>query len=686
MKNHLFRLLLFVLAISVFSQEKSEKPGKGDISEIRRRGELRILMTASPEIEGLPKRVSPRDYDRILLKMLAERINVPLKIVYVEKFDDIIPSLIRGYGDIIADNISIQEERKALVNFSLPLSFVQDQIVTRINNRNVNRLEDLNGKVIYYEAGTSYLKSLDSLKETLPDIIPTAAPLGMDTESLLYAVATGKYEISITDTNYTEAYFESYNDLKVIYTFPKKEFTAWAFRKDSPGLEMIANKIISDYREHYGKISRGDLPDIKKRKILRVITRNNPLCYFIHQGRLMGFEYELAQEFAKRHGLELVMIVPPKWSDMIPWLIEGKGDIIAAAMGKTQKRQSIKEIAFCEPYCETRDRIVGRATEKPFTSISDIAGRKVFVRNNSGYWEKLEALKASGIEFELYPAPEELETFEIIAKVANGEYDLTVSDEHIFKLEKMRRNDISELFRLEPPDRHHWCVRDENVELKKAIDEFFKKEYRGKIFNCIYNRYYSSPKNLLLHSKANESEVCCISKYDKMIKKFAEKYGFDWLLICAQIFQESRFEHSAVSCAGTKGLMQIHPRTAQEVGFNNIDNPEENIHAGIKYLHIQKQKFEKHLHEKDILCFALASYNAGFGHLVDARKLAAQLALDPDRWFDNVEKCMLLLEKPEYNQTARFGYCRGSETVAYVKNIMLRYHAYKQEEIARKPK
>lgn len=122
--------------------------------------------------------------------------------------------------------------------------------------------------------------------------------------------------------------------------------------------------------------------------------------------------------------------------------------------------------------------------------------------------------------------------------------------------------------------------------------------------------------------------------------------------------------------------MQVMPRTAKELGIENLQQPENGIKAGVLYLNWVRERFEEELDVKDRMWFTLAAYNAGQGHVKDARRLAAQLGLNPDRWFDNVEKAMLLLSKPQHARKARHGYVRGSEPVNYVRGISKRYYAY----------
>ncbi len=166
------------------------------------------------------------------------------------------------------------------------------------------------------------------------------------------------------------------------------------------------------------------------------------------------------------------------------------------------------------------------------------------------------------------------------------------------------------------------------------------------------------------------------SPYDEQARKYASRYGFDWRLIVAQMYQESRFDPEARSFAGALGLMQVLPRTARQFGFSNLTNPEDGVHAGVRYLAWVRDRFDPRLPVDERNWLALAAYNAGWGHVADARRLARARGWDPDRWFGHLERAMLLLSRPEIARGTRFGYCRCSEPVRYVREIRNRYHAY----------
>jgi membrane-bound lytic murein transglycosylase F len=124
------------------------------------------------------------------------------------------------------------------------------------------------------------------------------------------------------------------------------------------------------------------------------------------------------------------------------------------------------------------------------------------------------------------------------------------------------------------------------------------------------------------------------------------------------------------------GLLQVMPQTAAELGVGDPWDPESNIHAGVKYMAWLLLRFETTLPMRQRIRFALASYNAGLGHVRDARRLAKETGLNPDRWFGNVEKAIVLLEKQKFYKRARHGYCRGSEPAQYVSRIQTKYDAY----------
>jgi soluble lytic murein transglycosylase-like protein len=89
------------------------------------------------------------------------------------------------------------------------------------------------------------------------------------------------------------------------------------------------------------------------------------------------------------------------------------------------------------------------------------------------------------------------------------------------------------------------------------------------------------------------------------IEQLARRYKVDHLLIKAIIRVESCFDEYAVSRVGAKGLMQLMPATAQQMGVQDPFNAKENIRGGIRYFSRMLARFDNDT------TLALAAYNAG---------------------------------------------------------------------------
>lgn len=172
-----------------------------------------------------------------------------------------------------------------------------------------------------------------------------------------------------------------------------------------------------------------------------------------------------------------------------------------------------------------------------------------------------------------------------------------------------------------------------------------------------------------------------ISKYDPIIKKHAEKLGWDWRIVSSLIYQESGFDPNAESWVGAQGLMQMMPRTAKELGYSSVSNPETSIEAGLKYLDkLENNYWQKIPDKRERQKFVMASYNVGAGHVADARRLTQKYGGDPNKWHGEVDEYLLKLASKKYytEDIVKYGYCRGSEPYEYVKEIFERYEHYKK--------
>ncbi|MGM0636495.1 MAG: transglycosylase SLT domain-containing protein [Bacteroidota bacterium] len=436
-----------------------------------------------------------------------------------------------------------------------------------------------------------------------------------------------------------------------------------------------------------------DLEDIKERGKLRALTTYSGTTYFLYKGRPMGFEYEILERLAKHLEVELEMVIAKNEDDLMDMLIAGEGDIIAYGYTILDKRK--QKINFTEPLYLSTQVLVQRKPKnwrrmklhqiknELITEPIELLDDTISVKKNSSYASRIENMREElGGHIYIDTIPGTLSTEDIIKKVANGEIKYTVVDQNIAAINASYYPDLDVKTNVSFSQQIAWGVRKESTELLEVVNEWITNVKKTTDFHVIYNKYY---KNKRRYKARVQSEFYSIndqkiSPYDDLIKKYADEIGWDWRLIASIAYQESQFQPHSESWVGAKGLMQIMPATAEELKITDPSDPNQSLRGGTAYL---KTLWKKHDDIPDSIQrvkFTLASYNSGYGHLLDAQRVAEHQKLDPFTWDDNVETAILELATPKiYNSSmVRYGYVRGSEPYNYVRQIFERYEHYKK--------
>ena len=436
-----------------------------------------------------------------------------------------------------------------------------------------------------------------------------------------------------------------------------------------------------------------DLKEIKKRGKLLALTAYHANSYFIYKGEPRGFEYELLELLAKHLGVALEIVLVKNLDGIFNDLNEGKGDIIAYNLAITKERR--KRVGFSEPHSIIPQVLIQRLPDNwlemkrheidkmLITNPIDLIGKRVHVRKGSSYYSRLVHLSDEiGGDIEIVEAPGEISTEELISKVARGEIDYTICDDNLARINRLYHSNIDIGTAISFPQRIAWAVRKNSPVLEAAVNSWLAQLKSGPIFNVIYNRYYQDERSIRQRVKSEyfSSNSDKISPYDDIIKTEAQKINWDWRILASQIYQESQFDPNAKSWMGARGLMQLMPKVAQEYGVKNITNPSQNIAAGVGYLKWLENYWRGIPDSLERMKFILASYNAGLGHVQDARKLAQKNKKDPNIWDGNVAEFMLKKAQEKYytDEVVEFGYCRGEEPVNYVMEIFDRYEHYQK--------
>jgi membrane-bound lytic murein transglycosylase MltF len=439
-----------------------------------------------------------------------------------------------------------------------------------------------------------------------------------------------------------------------------------------PGSHPLGSHQANSYKE--------DLDGLLKRRYIRVLTTLNQTNFFLHHGRFFGYEYEIVKGWEKelntgKKGKDLhtvVEFIPVNRDELIAKLVAGYGDIAAAGLTITDSRRRLAD--FTIPYLTGVDEVIvtHKQAFKPRT-IEDLAGRRVFVRKSSSYYESLTALnkklrKSGKRPVKIIAADENLETEDILELVNTGAVAFTVSDSHIANIWAGIFSNlvIHKELKLRSGGEIAWMVRKNSPKLKASLNAFLKQRQKGTLLGNIYfKRYYE--KNAWIKNPLSSDRNKTLLKHKKLLKKYADRYGFDWLLIAALAYQESRFDHTKKNKSGAVGLMQILPSTGKDknIAIRNVHLLENNIHAGVKYLAFLKEKYfnDARIRPRDQVRLALAAYNAGPSKIQRVRAKTKQMGLDPNRWFRNVELATLKIV--------------GQETVRYVSDINKYYVIYR---------
>ncbi len=415
---------------------------------------------------------------------------------------------------------------------------------------------------------------------------------------------------------------------------------------------------------------------IQRTGTLRLITDNSANTYYIYRGAPMGFEYDMAQEFAKFLHVRLVVKLPG-WNDMFPWLMENKGDFIAAGLTITDQRK--QKVDFSRSYMTIQQRLIHHKLIFNIKNIKDLAGKTIHVRRGTTYEARLEELVKSGINIHIV-LHDNIATEDLIRMVAERKIKYTVADSNIAVLNRRYYPDIRIGLAIEKKEKLGWAVRKGDKAFLDKMNQFLEMAKRTGIQNRIYEKYYGTIGifDYFDLKKFHERIDTRLPKYKNLIIKESKKYGFDWRMIAAVIYQESHYNADAISHTGVRGLMQVTMDTAKEMEIENRANPVQSIKAGIKYLDILYKRFSDIKDKHQRLLFALASYNIGYGHVRDAQKIAESQGLDGNSWA-SLKKVLPLLTRRKFYKKTEHGYARGYEPVKYVERILSYYDILKQK-------
>ena len=415
------------------------------------------------------------------------------------------------------------------------------------------------------------------------------------------------------------------------------------------------------------------LPSPEQSGELVVVTRNGPTTYFLDSDENpSGFEFDLVNAFASRQGWTVRFILADNLETLFETLATGQAHLAAAGITASDERRN--RLRFGPNYGQVKEWVVCRQGDRLPSQVQDLVGRRLEVVAGSSHADRLALLRHS------VPALEWVEvktpgSEELLERVEIGLADCTLVDSDSLDVARNFHPALRPAFVLESAQPQAWVLgRSIDMGLSRKVVAFFRDLERSGDLVRLRERYFGHITRL------QEADVLGIlEKRGMLLRDLREHFhdaqgetGLDWRLLAAIAYQESHWDSHATSPTGVRGMMMLTADTADRLGVKNRLDARESILGGARYVAMLKDALPEEVGEPDRTWLALAAYNVGLGHLLDARNLARKLGKNPDEWRD-MKAVLPLLTRGEYNRSLKYGFARGGEARAFAENVRIYY-------------
>lgn len=641
------------------------------LERIQESGELRLLVRPGFPLEGAAARGEVGEAD--LLRQLAARLGVELRWVEVRRHDQLLRWLEEGRGDLAVGRFSPAGLVGSEASATLAVGWVVDQLVTG-SGRELPAADELVGEEVH--VAVSLLRDDLASRLRAKGLVVRPVPEEVSIEEILRRVSHGRYQLSVADSGLVE----DQAGLQVVAALSPRRPLVWAARAANGRLL----RAVDDFLFAEQVLGRSaptaacrDLDQVLETRVLRLVTRNSPTTCVVERGGLDGFEYRLANAFAAELEVALEVVIPPPKVDPLSWLEQGFGDLLALHEpiatedeGSFLTAGSTRTVSLVS--------VLSARTPMP-AAVEDLAGIPVAASRPVASLLRQLAVDPA---IDAVTPTSGFDGPAAIRSVSRGRIGVAVVDEDIARLELAGRANLREGPVVLTAVPLVWVANASSPQLARRAGEFLEQATRTGTLHALAASQLGVvlPPPVVAEEREQRREVPegAITPYDELLRREGREHGIDWRLLASIMYEESRFDPQAIGPGGSAGLFQFMPATWQDLGVGDPHDPEEAAAAASWYVSWLMEQFSD-LAEPDRLAMAIASYNAGAGHVFDAQRLAASMGFDPERWLGSVETALLLLDDPELAGDFPSGVCSCRRAVGYTRRVLRRYYGYTEQ-------
>ncbi|MEY6762415.1 membrane-bound lytic murein transglycosylase MltF [Kluyvera ascorbata] len=406
---------------------------------------------------------------------------------------------------------------------------------------------------------------------------------------------------------------------------------------------------------------------IKERGELRVSTVQSPLTYTTVNDKDYGLDYELAQQFADYLGVKLKVTVRQNISQLFDDLDHGDADMLAAGLVYNSER--IKSYQAGPTYYSVSQQLVYRVGSTRPKNLSNVTADQLTIAPGQVVISDLQNLQAQKYPDLSWTVDEKRSSADLMQAVIDGKLDYTIADSVAIGLFQRVHPELAVALDVTDEQPVTWfSLQDDDNTLSAAMLDFFNNINEDGTLARLEEKYLGHGDDF--DYVDTRSFLRAVDSVLPDLQPLFEKYAseIDWKLLAAISYQESHWDPLATSPTGVRGLMMLTKNTAQSLGLSDRTDAEQSISGGMRYLQDMMSKVPDSVPKDEKIWFALAAYNMGYAHMLDARALTAKQKGNPDSWADVKQRLPLLSQKPWYSKLT-YGYARGHEAYAYVENI-----------------